>query len=78
MSDAFLTDEEVYRLTKKKRRPARVRELTRLGYKQDEHFILASDGEPLVLRDKLDAKNKPAQRRGHRWDRLAGVKQIRP
>ena len=65
-------------MTKKKRRPAQIRALAALGYRKGEHFIVAADGEPLVLRDKLDADGKPAQRRGHRWDRIGSVRQIRP
>jgi hypothetical protein len=72
--DRLLTAAEVERLTGKKRHKAQARQLTALGYR----FILAATGEPLVRWSDLDEQGKPAQRRGHRWDRIGGVRQIRP
>jgi hypothetical protein len=78
VSDGFLTPEEVKRLTRGKvRYSAQCRALDAMGIR----YIRAGahkDGEPLVRRDALDAGGKPAQRRGHRWDRIGSVRQIRP
>lgn len=74
MSDAFLTPQEVHRLTGNKRHKAQAARLKELGYR----FILAGTGEPLVRWSDLDESGKPAQRRGHRWDRMGSVRQLRP
>ena len=73
----FLSAAELARLTGKKRRPAQLRALAALGYRKGYHFIVAATGEPLVLRNKLDADGQPAQRRGHRWDRIGSIRQLR-
>lgn len=72
----WLTPAEVYRVTKKKRWKAQIRALERRGYKKGEQYIVADDGEPLVFVHRLEASAKSASRRGHRWDRIGGVRMI--
>lgn len=69
---AWLTAAEVERLTGRKRWTAQRRQLKALGIKH----IIAATGEPLVRASDLDADGKPAQR-GHRWDMIGSVRQIR-
>lgn len=73
MADRFLPQVDIIRITKKVRFSAQRRALDRLGYK----YTPADDGEPLVLADALDVAGKPAQRRGHRWDRIGSVRNLR-
>lgn len=63
---AFLTREDVARLTKRTRYTAQRRVLSRLGYQYD----VAADGEPLVRTSALDAAPKKARNAGPRWDRI--------
>ena len=74
--DAFLTVDELERLTGKRRPSAQARVLVAKGIPFRRAGI-NEDGEPLVRWSDLDAKGKPAQRRGHRWDRIGGVRQLR-
>jgi len=74
MTDRLLTAEELRRLTGKIRHKAQAAQLKALGYR----FILAATGEPLVRWSDLDESGKPAQRRGHRWDRIGSIRQLRP
>lgn len=74
----FLAAEDVQRLTGKVRYGAQCRVLAARGFR----FLRAGvngDGEPLVRRDDVDADGKPAQRSavGHRWDRIASVRQLK-
>lgn len=68
----FLTSDEVFRLTKRKRYTAQRRALDAAGIR----YVKAADGEPLVRRDALtpevDRKPRLALNRGPRWDRMAG------
>jgi len=78
MTDRLLTAEEIKRYTDGKvRHSAQCRVLKAKGIL----FTRAganNDGEPLVWRSAVDETGKPAQRRGHRWDRIGSVRQIRP
>lgn len=69
----FLSPDDLHRLTGKRRHKAQSRALTALGIR----FIVAATGEPLVRAADLDDTGKPAQRRGHRWDRIGSVRQLR-
>lgn len=71
----FLTAEELYRVTRKRRYSAQRRALDRLGVR----FVPAANGEPLVQSDALDAAGKPAHRArsGHRWDRIGSIRQLK-
>ena len=74
----FLEPAEVYRMTGKRRYSAQRRALDSLGVR----YIVAKSGEPLVrasdLDSDLDEAGKPKQSRGHRWDRIGNVRQMRP
>jgi hypothetical protein len=70
----FLSPAELKRLTGKVRYSAQRRALARLKIP----YTQAATGEPLVRTDALDAAGKPAQRRGHRWDQIGSVRNLRP
>jgi len=70
----FLAASEVVRLTGRRQFAAQRRALDRLKIP----YTQAATGEPLVLADALDAKPKAAKHRGHRWDRIGSVRQLRP
>jgi len=76
--DRLLTREEIRRITDGRvRYGAQAKVLQAKGIP----FTRAgknNDGEPLVWRSALDADGKPKQRSGHRWDRIGGVRQLRP
>ena len=63
---AFLSAEDVRRITGKKRYSAqrRVLDARHIRYTQ------AENGEPLVRESDLDAKEGPARNRGPNWDRI--------
>lgn len=71
---AFLTADELHRLTGKRRYKAQCRMLVVLGVR----FTKAASGEPIVRVDAVDEAGKPAHRRasGPRWDRIGNVAQI--
>ena len=71
---AFLTPDDLHRLTGKRRYSAQRRALTALRIP----FVEAATGEPLVRADALDGAGKPRQGRGHRWDRIGSVRNLRP
>lgn len=53
---------------------AMCRALDRLGVS----YTLSATGEPLVREEDLDAKPGAKQSRGHRWDRIGSVRNLRP
>ena len=65
---AFLTADEIHRVTGKRRFKAQRRALDRLGIR----YAVAASGEPIVRPDAVDDQGRPAQspRSGHRWDRI--------
>lgn len=66
---AWLTPDELYRLTRKKRFSAQRKVLEQSGIP----FRVAPNGEPLVREDfdRLDGSGKPARnRKGLNWDAL--------
>lgn len=63
---AFLTAEDVLRLTGRKRYTAQRRVLAQMGI----HYIPAANGEPLVRAAALDAAPQSGRNRGPRWDRI--------
>lgn len=72
--NVFLSIEDVRRITGKKRHKAQIRVLAAKGYR----YIVAATGEPLVRLDSLDAAQKPAHRqKGHQWDRIGSVRNLR-
>lgn len=70
----FVSPDELYRMTGRRRYSAQRKALDSLGIR----YIVAKSGEPLVRTSDLDAAGKPKQSRGHRWDRIGTVRQIRP
>lgn len=62
----FLTPDELYRLTGKRRYTAQRKVLDRRKIR----YIRAESGEPLVESVSLDVKPVPARNREPRWDRL--------
>ena len=77
MTQQWLSPEEVERITRKKRWTAQCRALREAGI-PFRRAGAKGDGEPLVRTEDVDADGKPAQRRGHRWDRIGSVRQLRP
>ena len=73
MPELFLGPQEVHRLTGKRRFSAQRRALDALKIP----YTQAATGEPLVKAESLDAKPKAGQRRGHRWDRIGSVRNLR-
>lgn len=63
---AFLTDEDLRRVTGKKRFKAQCRVLDGMGIA----YRKSATGEPLVRVDDLDGKRKQGRNREPRWDRL--------
>lgn len=74
MIDRLLTVDELKRLTGAVRYGAQRKALDALRVP----YVTARSGEPLVRLSALDANGKPAQRGGHRWDRIGSIRQIRP
>lgn len=71
----FLTPDDVQRLTGKKRFSAQRRVL---DARKIRYTLGGKSGEePLVRESDLDADGKPAHRRGHRWDRIASIRQLK-
>lgn len=70
----FLSAADVQRLTGKIRFSAQQRALERLGIP----FTIAATGEPMVRETALDAKPGQKQSRGHRWDRIGSIRNLRP
>lgn len=63
---AFLTADEVYRLTKRQKFAAQRRALDELGIR----YTQAVDGEPLVRPSDLDGTAPKGRNRGPHWDRI--------
>lgn len=64
---AFLTADDVARLTARKKFSAQRRKLDELGIRYTE----AANGAPLVRPADLDASRAGARNRGPRWDKIA-------
>lgn len=65
--NAFLSADELRRLTGKRRYTAQRRALDRLGIS----YVSAATGEPLVRPDAVDGVSAPRRYNGPRWDRIA-------
>lgn len=65
---AFLSRDDVRRLTKRTYFAAQRRALERLGIR----YTTAADGEPLVNVEALDVSQARRRNTGPHWDRIAG------
>lgn len=65
-ASAFLTADDVERLTRRIRYSAQRRVLDAMGIR----YLKAANGEPLVRADALDADARPARNSGPRWERI--------
>lgn len=70
----FLSRADVERLTGRTRFKAMCRALDRMSIR----YKLAATGEPLVRQDAIDGKPQQAKTRGHRWDMIGSVRNLRP